>query len=170
MKLSLYAICAAMLLFGAVGCTTGGGQGASPSMVTVQYLNPETFSDFIVPGRDVQNSTSTFTQEVTRTLVPVMESRFPADRLTLRFTDINQAGRRSSLGASTVRVVRNRTPSRISFDYALRDKSGRTLASGSQRLVDNGHRTLSNNLSRSRPFFNEGRMLQRWLQSLPLPR
>ncbi len=170
MKLSLYAICAAGLLFGAASCTTEGGPGASPSVVTVQYLNPGAFSDFSVPGRDVQNSTSTFTQEVTRTLVPVMEGRFPGDQLTLQFTDINQAGRRSSLGASTVRIVRNRTPSRLSFDYALRDKSGRSLASGSQRLVDSRHRTLSNNLSRSRPFINEGQMLQRWLQSLSLTR
>ena len=170
MKLLLYAICAAVLLFGGVGCTTEGGQGASPSIVTVQYLNPETFSDFSVPGRDVQNSTSAFTQEVTRSLVPVMENRFSGDLLTLRFTDINQAGGRASVRASTVRVVRNRTPSRLSFNYALLDKSGRSVASGSQRLVDNGHRTVSNNLSRSRPFINEGRMLQRWLQSLSVTR
>ncbi len=170
MKLTLQAICAIGLLLGGVGCSTGGGQSALPAVVTVEYLNPGTFSDFAVPGRDVQNSTAAFTQEVTRTLVPVMERRFPGDLLTLRFTDINQAGRRASRVASTVRIVGNRTPSRLAFDFALRDKSGRSLASNSQRLVDNRHRTLSNNLSRSRPFINEGAMLQRWLQSLRLNR
>lgn len=170
MRLTFYAICSIVMLFGGAGCTTEGGRGAAPSVVTVQYVNPGSFTDFSVQGRDVQYSTSVFTQEVTRTLEPVMGSRFPGSLLTLRFTDIDLAGRRSSAGASSVRIVRNRTPARLSFDYLLRDKSGRTAASGSQRLVDNPRRTQSGNPSRSGPLFNENRMLQRWLQSLPVTR
>ena len=163
-KLTLHAIFAVGLLLGAINCSTSGGQGSSPAVGTVEYLSPGAFSDFSVRGCDVQNSTAAFTQEVTRTLVPVMGRRFPGDRLTLRFTNINQAGRRATQGVSTDRIVRNRTPSRPAFDYALRDKSGDWLARSSQRLVDNRPRTLSNNLSRSRPFINKGEMLQRWLQ------
>src|SRR5580704_18945401 len=108
MKLTLYAICALVLLFSGFGCSTEGGGGAATAVVSVQYLNPERFTDFSVQGRDVQSSASVFTQEVTNTLQPVMASRFSGYRLTLRFTDIDLAGRRT--GTSSVRVVRNRTP------------------------------------------------------------
>ena len=166
MKLTLYAICALVMLFSGSGCSTEGGGGAATGVVTVQYLNPERFTDFNVQGRDVQSSTTVFTQEVTNTLQPVMGSRFPGYLLTLRFTNIDLAGRRSSVRASSARVVRGSTPARLSFDYVLRDKSGRTVASGSQRLVDHARPTQAGNPSRSGPLFNENRMLRRWLQSL----
>jgi DUF3016 family protein len=91
-----------------------------------------------------------------------MGSRFPGYLLTLRFTNIDLAGRRSSARALSARVVRSSTPARLSFDYVLQDKSGRT----SQRLVDNARPTQAGNPSRSGPLFNENRMLRRWLQSL----
>ena len=164
MKLTLYAICAMVMLFIGSGCSTEGGGGATTAVVTVQYLNPERFTDFSVQGRNVQSSTTVFTQEVTNTLQPVMQSRFSGYLLTLRFTNIDLAGRRT--GTSSVRVVRSRTPARLSFDYVLQDKSGRTVASGSQRLVDNARPTQAGNPSRSGPLVNENRMLRRWLQSL----
>jgi hypothetical protein len=170
MKLTPCAICAVGITVLNIGCTTQsvGGRGAvAGSVVTVQYVNPENFTDFSIHRRDVRYSTSVFTQEVTQTLEPVMKSRFPGDMLTLRFTNIDRAGRRSSVGASSVRVVRNRTPARLSFDYVLQDKSGRAVASGSQRLVDTAHTSSRNP---SGPLSNENRMLRRWLQSLSVHR
>jgi Protein of unknown function (DUF3016) len=164
MKLTLYAICVIVMLFIGAGCTTEGGGGAAPSVVTVQYINPGSFTDFSVQGRDVGSSTSVFTREVTRTLIPVMGSRFPGYLLTLQFTNIDLAGRRS--GASSTRVVRSHTLVRLSFNYVLRDKSDLTVASGSQRLVD----MPRSNPSRSGPLSNENRMLQRWLQRLSVNR
>lgn len=168
MKQTLYAICAIMMLVSGVSCTTESGGVSAAAVVTVQYVNPGNFRDFSVQGRGFQYSSSVFTQEVTRTLTPVMGNRFPGDSLTLRFTDIDLAGRRSSSGASSVRVVRNRTPARLSFDYVLRDKSGRIVANASERLVDNGQRTGT--ASRSGTLSTENRMLQRWLQSLSVTR
>lgn len=170
MKLTLYAICAIVLLFSGVGCTTESGRGAASAVVTVQFVNPGEFTDFSVQGRDARYSASVFTQEVTKTLEPVMVSRFPGYLLTLRFTDIDLAGRRSSVGTSSVRIVRSRTPARLSFAYVLLDKSGRPVASGSQRLIDNARTTQSSSPSRSSPLFNENRMLRRWLQSLSVTR
>jgi hypothetical protein len=164
MKLTLYAICAMVMLFSGFGCSTEDGRGTATGVVTIKYVNPERFTDFSVQGRDVRSSATVFTQEVTNTLQPVMESRFSGYLLTLRFTNIDLAGRRS--GASSVRVVRSRTPARLSFVYVLQDKSGRTVASGSQRLVDNARSTQAGNPSRSGPLSNENRMLRRWLQSL----
>lgn len=168
MKLTLCAICAMGMMVINIGCTTQGERATTSSVVTIQYVDPGRFTDFSVHNRDVRYSASVFTQEVTRTLEPVMERRFPGYLLTLRFTDIDLAGRRTSAGGSSVRVVRNRTPARLSFDYVLRDKSGRTAASGSQRLVDTGHTSSSRN--RSGSLNNENRMLRRWLESLSVPR
>ena len=164
MKLTLCAICAMGMMVINIGCTTQGERvAASSSVVTIQYVDPGRFTDFSVHGRDVRYSASVFNQEVTRTLEPVMGRRFPGYLLTLRFTNIDLAGRRSS----SVRIVQNRTPARLSFDYALRDKSGRTVASSSQRLVDITHTSSIRNPSGS--LNTESRMMRRWLESLSVP-
>ena len=173
MKLVGYALCATTMLIGGIGCTTGGGVTAAPSgqgPVIVQYVSPQTFADFSVQGRSVQSSANVFTQEITRTLGPVMRNRFSGDTLTLRFTDIDLGGRRSVARPGSVRILRPNTAVRLSFDYRLRDTSGRPVASGSQRLVDTLHRTLARNPSHSRPLYFEGRMLRSWLQSLSVSR
>jgi hypothetical protein len=120
MRLALYASCAIALLFGGMGCATHGtvGGGAVPgAVVTVQYVNPQNFTDFSVQGRDVQ---SAFTREVMQTLEPVMKSRFPAYMLTLQFTNIDLAGR-TTAGPRTVRVVRTITQpaSRLIMCYRI---------------------------------------------------
>ena len=127
MRSALYAGCAIGLLVGGLGCATqgtGGGGAVASAVVTVQYTNPQSFTDFRVQGRDVQSSTSVFTRDVTQTLEPVMGSQFPGYRLTLRFTNIDLAGGRTA-GARSVTIVRTRTPARLSFDYLIQDKSRR---------------------------------------------
>ena len=170
MKLTNYVICAIATLFFDCGCTTESDRGAGPSVVTIQFVNPGSFTDFSVQGRDLQNSVTVFTQQITRTLEPVMESRFPGCFLTLRFTDIDLAGRRNSIGASSARVVRTRTPTRFSFFYVLQNKSGGTIASGSERVVDTARLSLSGNPNQNRLLANESRTLRRWLQTLPVTR
>lgn len=162
MKLTFYSICVILTLFSGAGCTGEGGGSTAPSVVTIQFTNPGSFTDFSVQGRDVGSSATVFTREVTRTLEPVMGSRFPGDLLTLQFTNIDLAGRGSSPG----RVVRSHTLTRLSFNYVLRDKSGLTVASGSQRLAYNPRSSPS----RSGPLSSENRMLQRWLQRLSVNR
>jgi hypothetical protein len=170
MKRMLYAICAIAVLFGASGCTTESGRDTGPSVVTIQFVNPGRFTDFSVQGRDLQHSVTVFRQQITQTLEPVMESRFPGCFLTMRFTDIDLAGRRNSIGASSARVVRNRTPSRFSFVYVLQDKTGGTIASGSERVVETARLSLSGNPNQNRLLANESRTLRRWLQTLPVTR
>jgi hypothetical protein len=165
MKRTLCAICAIVMLFCGSGCTSEGGRGATSSTVTIQYVNPERFTDFSIQRRDVQYTASVFTQRITQALDPVMESRFPGGLLTLRFTDIDLAGRRASM-ASSSSVPRSRMPARFSFNYVLRDRSGRTLASGSQRLIVTERSSLSGNPNRSSLLVNESRTLARWLRFL----
>lgn len=165
MRLALYASCAIGLLFGGMGCAThgtGGGGAVPGAVVTVQYTNPQSFTDFSVQGRDVQFSTSAFSREVMQTLEPVMKSRFPAYMLTLRFTNIDLAGR-STVGPGSVRVVSTRHPARLSFNYVLQDKSGHSAASGSRTLVQTSRVGAP---GRSGTLDTETQMLRRWLQRL----
>lgn len=174
MKLALYTICATAMLTGGIGCTSGGGVTATPggqgAVVMVQYVHPQNFTDFRVQGRSVQSSTSVFTQELTRTLGPIMRNRFPGNTLTLRFTDIDLGGPRSAARPGSVRILRPNTSVRLSFGYQLRDTSGRSVATGSRRLVDTLHRTLARNPSHSRPLYFEGLMLRNWLRSISVTR
>jgi hypothetical protein len=129
------------------------------SAITVQYVNPQNFTDFSIHDRDIRYSASVFAQEITKDLEPVMNNRFPGDRLTLRFTNIELAGL----------VVRTTKPILLCFDYFLQDQSGRAIASGSERLVETPwfHDPQA---VRSGPVPFESRMLQRWLRSLSVTR
>jgi hypothetical protein len=167
MKLALSAIIAFVMLFWCSGCTTQGEGSVPSSVVTIQFVHPERFTDFSLQRRDIQYSGAVFTQRMTEALQPVMESRFPGGQLILRFTDIDLAGRRSSMASPPTRST---MPARFSFSFALRDRSGRTLASGSQRLFVSERSSLSGNPNRSSRLTNESRALARWLQFLSVTR
>jgi hypothetical protein len=174
MKLALYAICALVTVIGGSGCTAGGGTvvtaGGESAIVTVEYVEPQTFTNFSVQGRNAQSSSMIFTQEIMRTLPPVMRSRFPGNTLMLRFTDIDLAGRRTTARPGSVRILRPNTTVRLSFRYLIRNRSGNPVANGSQTLFDTLQRTLARNPSHSRPLYFEGQMMRNWLRSISVPR
>ena len=163
MKLILSLIIAIVMLFWGSGCTTQGGGGATTSVVTIQFVNPERFTDFSLQRRDLQYTATVFNQRMTESLQPVMESRFPGCQLRLQFTDIDLAGRRTSMASPRTRAT---MPARFSFNFILQERSGRTLASGSQRLIVTERSSLSSNPNRSSRLTNESRTLARWLQFL----
>ena len=163
MRSALYLTFAIALLIVGIGGTTQGASdgGSRPEpAITVQYVNPQHFTDFSIHNRDIRYSASIFTQEITEDLEPVMRKRFPGNRLTLRFTNIDLAGHGS------VRVVRTHRPARLSFDYLLQDQAGRTVANGSQTLVDTLSLSRAAHSVSSGPVPLERRMLQRWLRTL----
>jgi hypothetical protein len=143
---------------------------AQPSNVTIQYVSPEKFSDFRIYGRDAQWSASYFASQISDYLRPMLNRRFPGAKLTLRFTDIDLAGRysNSSGGGRNVRVTRGAiAPARMSFIFLLQDSSGRTLASGSTRITDTSNpSSLANRQRGSGPLYYEKRMLEKWLRSI----
>jgi hypothetical protein len=141
---------------------------ASGASVEIQYVQPDKFTDFSIYGRGAQWSASQFTTQISDDLKPALERKVPGSKLTLRFTDIDLAGHYPSRGGSGVRVVRGEIrPARMSFAFVLQDTSGRTLASGSTRIVDNSSpSSLAHHPKRSQGLYYEKRMLERWLRSL----
>src|SRR5260370_14390350 len=146
-------------------------RSAQPTNVTIQYVSPEKFTDFRIYGRDAQWSASYFGNQIRDYLSPVLNRRFPGAKLTLRFTEIDLAGRErnSSQGGRNVRVNRGlTTPARMSFFFILQYSSGRTLASGSTRITDtsNPSSTVARQRSASEALYYEKQMLQKWLDSV----
>jgi hypothetical protein len=175
MKLTFYAICALGVIIGNFGCTNAGNQAVStatpsapsaPAVVTIDFVDPARFVDFRINNQDFQRSSAIFTRDVTSALRPVMVRRFPGHTLKLRYTNIDLAGRRTP-GPQGIRLVGGTTPPWVAFDYVLQNPSGRTIASGSRRLVSSA--PVSSSQSRSRPAQIEADMMQRWLQTLRVP-
>jgi hypothetical protein len=146
------------------------GLSAQSVDVIVQFVHPEKFTDFSIYGRDYRWSTSYFAGEISRDLRPELKRKFSGSKLTLRFTDVDLAGsyRTSSRGGSGVRVTRGeRAPARMSFDFLLEDRAGRTLASGSTRITDASHHSpVTRPQTGSGPLYYEKRMLKRWFISV----
>jgi len=114
---------------------------SEPSDVRIEFVHPERFSDFSIQGRQEIQSASIFRDRVSEYLSPYVARRFPGATLTLRFTDIDLAGRLEPWRIrkfNDVRFDRNMgaNPLRLYFDYTLTDSRGRILASGSKALVD----------------------------------
>jgi Protein of unknown function (DUF3016) len=146
-------------------------RSAQPSNVTIQYVSPEKFTDFRIYGRDAQWSASYFASQISDYLSQALNRRFPAAKLTLRFTDIDLAGREanSSRGGRNVRATRGLTrPARMAFVFLLQDSSGRTLASGSTRITDSSNPSsmVARQRSASEALYYEKQMLDKWLKSV----
>jgi hypothetical protein len=144
---------------------------AQPSNITVQYVSPDKFTDFRIYGRNAQWSASYFASQSSDYLSPMLNRRFPGAKLTLRFTDIDLAGREANTtgGGRNVRVTRGAiAPARLSFVFVLQDSSGRTIASGSTRITDTSNPSSLANRSRSgsKPLYYEKQMLEKWLKSV----
>ena len=175
MKPTFSAICAIAVVIGSFGCTATSERAVSPSAasapsapaaVTVDYVDPGTLTDFRINNRDFQHSSTIFTRDVISALRPVMARRFPAHTLRLRYTDIDLAGRRTS-GPQGLRVVPTRGFPWLAFNYVLQNPSGRTIASGSRRLV--AREPASSSESRARPVQIEVDLMRSWLQGLRVP-
>jgi hypothetical protein len=168
MKPIYYAICALGVIIGDFGCTTTSDRAPSthvpsaPAVVTIDYVDPGRFTDFRINNQDFQHTSTVFTRDVTSALRPVMARRFPAHTLNLRYTNIDLAGRRTS-GPQGLRVVSASRPPWLAFDFVLQNPAGRTIASGSQRLVASA--PASSAESRTRPVQIEANLMQRWLQT-----
>src|SRR5215472_2263406 len=169
MKRTFYAICALGVIIGDFGCTTAGNRAVStdapsgPAVVTIDFVDPERFTDFRVNDQDFRRSSTVFTRDVTSALRPVMARRFPGHTLKLRYTNIDLAGRRTS-GPQGLRVVPTRGFPWLAFNYVLQNPSGRTIASGSRRLV--ARAPASSSESRARPVQIEVDLMRTWLQGL----
>ena len=148
---------------------------SEPSNVRIEFVHPERFSDFSIQGRQEIQSASIFRDRVSAYLSPNVARRFPGATLTLRFTDIDLAGRIDPYRIRklpNVRIDRDvASPLRLYFDYKLTGSNGKILASGSQSLVDPDYLYRYGyypNETRNDTLFYEKVTLNRWISTLTL--
>lgn len=148
---------------------------AEPGNVRISFVQPEKFTDFRIQGRRENVSAGIFRDQVSAYLSPIVAKHFPGDNLTLKFTDIDLAGRIDPYRIRklpNVRIDRDvASPLRLYFDYKLTDSNGKILASGSQSLVDPDYLYRYGyypNETRNDTLFYEKVTLNRWISALPL--
>lgn len=147
---------------------------AEPNNVRIEFVHPKQFSDFRIQGRDERQSAPLFRDEISSYLSPSVAKRFPGETLTLKFTDIDLAGRLEPWRIRRFNNVRferdiGATPLRLYFDYTLTDPKNRVIASGSAGLVDTDYLARYNYYSpnqRTETLFYEKVTLEKWLGSL----
>ncbi len=139
----------------------------------IEFVHPERFSDFRIMGLQENESARIFRDNVSSYLGPVMARRYPSATLTLKFTDINLAGR---LDPSRIRKFNDvrfdregASPLRLEFEYTLADSKGKVLANASTSLVESDYlRRYINypNSEKVTTLFYEKVTLSRWLTNL----
>ncbi len=66
---------------------------SQPGNIFIEFVQPERFTDFRIQGRQETESSKIFRDQVSSYLSPAVAKRFPGATLSLRFTDIDLAGR-----------------------------------------------------------------------------
>lgn len=166
-------LCSLLLPMLGLGLTTA--FSTEPGNVRIQFVHPERFTDFRIQGRDEIASAPIFRADISAYLSPLVAKRFPGKTLTLRFTDIDLAGRLEPWRIrrfNDVRFERDlQWPLRLSFDYALTDSKGTILASASRSLLEQDylHRYINYpNSQKASPLFYEEVILSSWVRQLTL--
>ena len=150
------------------------GLANEPSNVRIEFVHPERFSDLQIQGRQEVTSAPIFRNQIASYLSPYVARRFPGATLTLKFTNIDLAGRLEWWRIRKFNDVRfDRTmganPLRLYFDYTLTDSKGRLLANGSKAIVDGDYinrYVYYPNIEKTDTLFYEKVTLHRWLDYL----
>jgi hypothetical protein len=158
-----------LLLMLSLGLSTA--RAAESTNVRIDFVHPERFTDFRIQGRDENASVPIFRNEVSTYLSPVVAKRFPGETLTLRFTDIDLAGRLGNRPRFNQLRFNHQfgSPIRLSFDYTVTDSKGSVVAGGSKSLLAqdylHDYDYYPQSLKRS-PVFYEEATLSKWVHGL----
>jgi hypothetical protein len=115
----------------ACSSTRGGGSAQ------VEFIHPEKYSD--IKSRDIpeERVREIVLPDLQRYIEKQARVYLPAgQQLTLRITDIDDAGWVNPVGAFSHRTVRSHQPGRVDFEYVLSDAGGRVVSEGRETLSD----------------------------------
>ena len=150
------------------GCQTSSSSSASEeSRVTVNFENPENFSDFkdSLVASDVGRRNL---EAMLRRAVQEDASRYLRDGQTfsITFTDVDLAGDYlpSAGSGHDVRVIKQVYPPRMRFRYELRDANGAVLKQGEQQLQDLAFQYTTSIVDRHEELFYDRNLLRDWLR------
>lgn len=116
---------------------------ASASQTTVEFLEPEHFTDFRISQIGGERQQASLEKVMRAKVVELAQANLPEGyHLHLRFRDIDMAGDFEPWNAPNyddVRIVRDIYPPRLHVEYSVTNASGEVVASGERRLIDMNH-------------------------------
>jgi len=115
------------------------------SLTQVSYTNPEKFTDFETQ-LGANDRLDRLKKDLNRNINKLWKKTITnGDSLTINFTDIDMAGR-IIFGIEQIREVRVDTDrSVLEFDYTIKNKNGKVIKSGHEKLVNNNLARLDRN-------------------------
>lgn len=128
----LFALSSVLLV---VGCSSTRHQSGGNAVV--EFVQPERFSDIKLRDTPPERAREVLLPDLEAFIQKQAQRYLSAGhQLTMRITDIDDAGWIWPVGASPKRTVRPSQPARIDFEYSLVDASGNSLSQGKQTLTD----------------------------------
>ena len=138
MKAKLYSVVAAAALCGATA-TFGFGGKSQKADVTVEFLEPENFTDFRITQMGGKSEQASLESELKEEINRAGQRYLPPNyQLKLRFRDIDMAGDFEPwrVRLQDTRIVRDIYPPRLSVEYVITDATGNVVGSGERTLTD----------------------------------
>ncbi|HEX9781424.1 MAG TPA: DUF3016 domain-containing protein [Opitutaceae bacterium] len=139
MKTKIFAFLATVAFGGASGALAV-QPANSTSPVTVEFLEPENYTDFRTSEFGGNREQAGLEHELRREIQRIAVRHLPPGyHLNLRFRDIDMAGEFEPWHGprfSDVRIVREIYPPRMDVEYSITNDAGEVVASGTRKLSD----------------------------------
>jgi hypothetical protein len=118
------------------------------SLTQVTYTHPEKFTDFETQ-LGARDRLDRLKKDLNRNINKLWKKTIAnGDSLTINFTDIDMAGR-IIFGIDQIREVRvDSDKSVLEFDFIIKNKNGKVIKSGHEKLVNNNLARLDRNTFR----------------------
>lgn len=164
---SLAAFFATVALAFTLGCQTPPGADAYSDRVSVNYENPERFTDLKEDlhgtGKSSERMQDLFRAMVREEAGPRLKD---GQKLTITFTDVDLAGDYlpSASSGYDIRVVKEIYPPRQRFNYRLTDASGAVVKEGSEAISDTNFSWNINPVNRHDELFHDRELFRDWVR------
>jgi hypothetical protein len=140
--------------------------GAASADTTVNYIEPERFSDLPFSPWDRDE----VLKDLTRHFVKLGARLPPGQNLRIDVQDVDLAGRMVPTRANEIRVISNRAEGpRIDLHYAI-ESNGQVLRSGDAQLRDLGFMDRGSHYAGDDTLRYERRMIDDWFYAMIVPR
>lgn len=141
---------------------------AAQADVTVNFVNPEKFSD--IRDKDGFQQPAVL-KDIEAHLVAEAQKVLPGRNVRFDVTDVDLAGEIEPVGrrAQWLRVMRSVTSPAMTLKYEVRD-GDKVVAQGEAKLRDMDYQNGFNTFSDSDPLRYEKRMIDRWMERELSPR
>jgi len=129
-----------LVLAGSVAIPAIAANQDSDSAVTVQFHEPDTYTDFKMKPIESQSDQKALEKQMRDRIQQIAKAEVPPQyHLDLNIRDIDLAGEfepENGPDADNVRIVRAVYPPEIELDYTLKGPGGNTVSSGTRTLTN----------------------------------